>query len=99
MATLTIRNLDDNVKQKIREKAAREGVSMETFARQALKAAVLEIEEPEENIMVLIRKKFAEREIKGINFDEIPIPPRDEYVAETVVDFSSFYPELDEESE
>ena len=33
MATLTIRNLDDNVKQALRERAARHGRSMEEEAR------------------------------------------------------------------
>mgnify|MGYP000017586837 CR=1 FL=1 len=36
MATLTIRNLDDNVKQALREQAARHGVSMEEEARNLL---------------------------------------------------------------
>ncbi|RWP11105.1 hypothetical protein [Mesorhizobium sp.] len=33
MGTLTIRNLDDDLKQKLRERAARHGVSMEQEAR------------------------------------------------------------------
>jgi plasmid stability protein len=36
MGTLTIRNLDDNLKQKLRERAARHGVSMEQEARNLL---------------------------------------------------------------
>ena len=97
MATLTIRNLDENVKQKIREAAARKGISMEAFVRQLLETAVADVEEPEENIMTLIRQKFAERGIKGIDFDEIPIPPRDEYMTESSVDFADFYPEQADE--
>ncbi|TIL71010.1 MAG: hypothetical protein E5Y65_23345 [Mesorhizobium sp.] len=36
MGTLTIRNLDDDLKQKLREQAARHGVSMEQEARNLL---------------------------------------------------------------
>jgi plasmid stability protein len=36
MATLTIRNLDDRVKQRLRERAAMRGVSMEQEARTIL---------------------------------------------------------------
>ncbi|MCI5077686.1 hypothetical protein [Oricola sp.] len=40
MATLTIRNLDDQVKQALREQAARHGVSMEEEVRTLLTKAV-----------------------------------------------------------
>ncbi|UVC17390.1 FitA-like ribbon-helix-helix domain-containing protein [Mesorhizobium onobrychidis] len=36
MGTLTIRNLDDDLKQKLRERAARHGLSMEQEARNLL---------------------------------------------------------------
>lgn len=42
MATLTIRNLDDTVKQALRERAARHGVSMEEEARVLLRKSVRE---------------------------------------------------------
>ncbi|RWK41945.1 plasmid stabilization protein [Mesorhizobium sp.] len=41
MGTLTIRNLDDSVKQKLRERAAARGVSMEEEARSVLAKSVL----------------------------------------------------------
>ena len=41
MATLTIRNLDDETKQALRFRAARHGVSMEQEARLILKKTVL----------------------------------------------------------
>jgi len=41
MSTLTIRNLDTNVKQKLRERAAVRGVSMEEEARSVLAKSVL----------------------------------------------------------
>ena len=37
MSTLTIRNLDDDTKQKLRERAAARGVSMEQEARSILR--------------------------------------------------------------
>lgn len=40
MATLTIRNIEPEVKQALRERAARHGVSMEEEARQALRLVV-----------------------------------------------------------
>ncbi|MCY0093140.1 FitA-like ribbon-helix-helix domain-containing protein [Hoeflea ulvae] len=42
MATLTIRNLDDSVKQALRERAARHGVSMEEEARVMLREGLVE---------------------------------------------------------
>jgi antitoxin FitA len=40
MGTLTIRNLDDSIKQKLRERAAAHGVSMEQEARTILRLVV-----------------------------------------------------------
>jgi plasmid stability protein len=40
MGTLTIRNLDDRVKQELRKRAAEHGVSMEEEARTILRDAV-----------------------------------------------------------
>lgn len=51
MATLTIRNLSDEVRNRLRVRAARHGRSMEAEAREVLAAAVSEPEgtsEPEE---------------------------------------------------
>ena len=39
MATVTVRNLDDGVKQALRERAARHGISMEEEIRSVLGAA------------------------------------------------------------
>jgi len=41
MASLTIRNLDDNLKQELRMRGARRGASMEDEARSILRAVVL----------------------------------------------------------
>ncbi len=44
MATLTIRNLNENTKSIIRQRAAKNGHSMEEEARQILNRATLEVE-------------------------------------------------------
>ncbi|RUU14580.1 plasmid stabilization protein, partial [Mesorhizobium sp. USDA-HM6] len=41
MGTITVRNLADDVKQRLRERAAARGVSMEEEARDALAKSVL----------------------------------------------------------
>ncbi|MER9923365.1 hypothetical protein NKJ84_10475 [Mesorhizobium sp. M0048] len=41
MSTITIRNLDDEVKQVLRERAAARGVSMEQEARDALRKVTI----------------------------------------------------------
>ena len=42
MASITIRNLDDNIKQRLRVQAAEHGHSMEEEARAILRAALAE---------------------------------------------------------
>lgn len=39
MGTLTVRNIDDRLKKKLRERAARRGMSMESSVRAVLQAA------------------------------------------------------------
>ena len=60
MATLTIRNLDAVVKQRLRLLAARHGRSMEAEARSILSGAVAgDREQPEPNLAEAIRRRFA----------------------------------------
>jgi len=69
MAAITVRNLDDHVKQRLRVRAARHGRSMEAEVRAILVEAVGE-EEPE-NLLLALRERFAE--LGGVDLD---IPPR-----------------------
>ncbi len=71
MASLTIRKLPDDVKQDLRERAARNGRSLEEEARRALIALVRP--EPVEP-----RKGFFQGlyEISRPGFEEFAIPPR-----------------------
>ena len=70
MAAITVRNLDDHVKQRLRVRAARHGRSMEAEARAILVEAVSREEEPD-NILLALHKRFAE--LGGVDLD---IPPR-----------------------
>ena len=71
MASITIRNLDDGVKTRLRVRAASNGRSMEEEARVILREAVDREAEPE-NLASFIRECFAP--FGGV---DIEIPPRD----------------------
>lgn len=84
MATLTIRNLDDSVKQALRERAARHGVSMEEEARVLLRAslsgadkATIEGKESLWDRVARLREKYGTAELE--------IPERTELVGERKV--------------
>ncbi len=72
MATLMIRDLDDNVKARLRVQAAEHGRSMEAEAR-ALLTSALAGRRPARGLGSYLREQFAE-----IGGAELPIPPRDE---------------------
>ena len=60
MATLTIRNVDAAVKERLRVRAARHGRSMEAELRSILSEAVeAERDQPEPNLAEAIRRRFA----------------------------------------
>ncbi len=71
MASITIRNLDDGVKTRLRVRAASNGRSMEEEARVILREAVDREAEPE-NLASFIRECFAP--FGGV---DIEIPPRE----------------------
>ena len=63
MATLTIRNVDAGVKERLRVRAARHGRSMEAEARSILNAAVAaDRDQPEPNLAEAIRLTSCSRE-------------------------------------
>lgn len=70
MATLTIRDLDDGVKARLRVRAAKNGQSMEAEARAILGSAV-KSGKPERNLGTYIHNLFAD--VGGMELD---IPPR-----------------------
>jgi antitoxin FitA len=60
VATLTIRNVDPGVIERLRVRAARHGRSMEAEARSILSAAVAgNRDQPEPNLAEAIRRRFA----------------------------------------
>jgi plasmid stability protein len=73
MATLTIRDLDETLKRKLRIRAAGQNRSMEEEARQILRAALQD--DPEESgaaFFARIRQDFA-----GLGDVVLPIEPRE----------------------
>ena len=70
MAAITVRGLDDDVKQRLRVRAAKHGRSMEAEARAILVDAVAEEEESKHWVI-----KFHER-FAAIGGVELDIPPR-----------------------
>ena len=80
MSTMTIRNIDDDLKSKLRLRAAENGRSMEAEVRQILRDA-MDKSGKEKGLGTLIHEHFAD--IGGVELD---IPKRDSPVR--YVDFS-----------
>lgn len=72
MATITVRNLDDEIKELLRISAAKNGHSMEEEARMILKQALVK-KPPRYGLGTRMHQYFAE--FGGV---ELEIPPRDE---------------------
>ena len=78
MASITIRNLDDNLKQNLRVRAAHHSRSMEDEARDILRSALSTKGQRNTNLAKSIHSRFAE--FGGVNIDIqphelIPEPP------------------------
>ncbi len=71
MASLTIRDLDDATKERLRVRAARRRRSMEEEARHILREAVAADDVGTENLAEAIGRRFA-----GLGGGELRIPPR-----------------------
>ena len=71
MASITIRQLEEGTKRKLRIRAAQHGRSMEQEAREILNAALSRPEEKPKNLADAIREIFAR--LGGVELD---IPPR-----------------------
>lgn len=70
MSSLTIRNVDDATKQRLRLRAARHGVSMEEEVRRILKDALRPTEAPS-GLGQRLRDRFA-----GLAAEEFVVPER-----------------------
>lgn len=78
MASITIRNLEDGLKRRLRVRAAENGRSMEEEAREILRHAIGERALPE-NLGEVIHRRFAA--LGGVELDlgprePMPEPPR-----------------------
>ena len=72
MATLTIRNLDEQLKVRLRIRAATRGHSMEEEARRILRSGLHESEPASFNLADRIRRRFAR-----LGDVQLPIPARE----------------------
>lgn len=72
MASITIRNLDDDVKTRLRVRAAENGRSMEEEARVILREAVDREEVPVKGLGTAIHERF-----KPFGGVELELPPRE----------------------
>jgi len=72
VANLTIRDLEDAVKRRLRVRAAQHGRSMEEEARNILRTALAEAPRQPGNLAEAIRRRFAP--LGGVELD---IPPRE----------------------
>lgn len=59
MSSLTVRDLDESLKSRLRVRAARLGRSMEEEVRQILRAALAEHEAPVIDMATRVRRRFA----------------------------------------
>ena len=71
MASITVRSLDDGLKQRLRIRAAENGRSMEQEVREILKASLGEERAPTKNLGTAIHELF--KPFGGVNLE---IPPR-----------------------
>lgn len=71
MASITIRNLDDTLKRRLRIRAAEHGRSMEEEAREILRQSIAKPAAPQ-NLGEAIHRRFAA--LGGV---EIDLPPRE----------------------
>ncbi len=72
MATMTIRNLDEKVKARLRVQAAMHGRSMEDEARDILRAALSEVPEDGHTLISAIRSR-----IEPLGGVELELPERE----------------------
>jgi plasmid stability protein len=71
MASITIRKLAENTKQRLRIRAARNGRSMEQEARELLETGLARADSEPENLGEAIHRRFAP--LGGV---DLKIPPR-----------------------
>lgn len=83
MVTLTIRKIDDDLKEKLRVRAARHGRSMEAEVREILAAAVARSSPTEKGLGTWLHEQFM---AAGFGEVDLDIPERESWTP--TVDFS-----------
>ncbi len=73
MASITIRNLDDALKKRLRIRAAENDRSMEDEVREILRTALSARNEPPVNLADAIRKRFGP--LRGVDLPPVPREP------------------------
>ena len=73
MASITVRNLEESLKRRLRVRAAGNGRSMEQEAREILRAALYEDAAPPSNLGTAIHQLF--RPFGGVELDITPREP------------------------
>jgi antitoxin FitA len=73
MASMTIRNLDDSLKRRLRLRAAQHGRSMEDEAREILRQALAEGETPPPDLATALRRRFAP--LGDVELEALPREP------------------------
>ncbi len=79
MASITIRNLDDDLKARLRVRAAKRGRSMEEEAREIIRGALSERRRNVRSLAAAIRRRFADLggvDLPDIERDATREPPR-----------------------
>jgi antitoxin FitA len=71
MSTLTVRNLDNGLKARLRVRAAENGRSMEAEARAILRSSLVDDAVADVRLGSRIRERFA-----GLGADRLEVPPR-----------------------
>ena len=73
MASITIRNLEDRLKARLRVRAAHRGRSMEDEAREILRTALAEESRAPTDLAKAIRRRFAA--LGGLDLPDMPREP------------------------
>jgi plasmid stability protein len=81
MAVLTVRNIDDRLKTRLRVRAAENGRSMEAEARAILRSTLVGGGGPDDRLGSRIRERFA-----GLAGDDLELPSRSESPRAAVLD-------------
>lgn len=76
MSSILVRNLDEEVKDGLKERARRNGRSMEAEARALLTAAIIKPEAHLEGLGARIRARFAHIDTEGLVFPRSDEPVR-----------------------